>query len=575
MTQSADDLIAELVGPPPATAALPVATPSPELVRTGDGVNAMVGGAFEGASRFDESLATWWPSHASADQDILPVKENLDARVRDTIRNDAYVAGGAQLHKDNIVGSLYMLNAKPMSRILGAGFDDTWEEEFQEEVEAKFTLAGETPDAWLDREGKKTFTEMVRLAVGLYVQSGEVLAISDWETDEMRPFSTAIQFIDLARLSDPGVSTDPKVQTLLMNDRIRGGIEIDDAGRPVAYYIRNRHPTEWRNNQTDSWRRVVAKMRWGRPRVIHILEQERVAQHRGIAAITAALKELRITKRFRDIVLQNAVLNATFAATIESEMDTNAIFARLGGQTAKEWDSAVNNYVGSWMKSIGAYNSGAKGLQLNGVKIPHLPPGTKLNMQPAGSSGPLGSDFEASLLRYIAASLGVSYEQLSRDYTETNYSSARAAMNETWKFMISRKRVVADRFANTVYRLWLEEELNRGRIESMPRAARAASWLYADPYRVAAISQADWIGASRGQIDELKETQAAVLRLKYGLSTHEYEISRLGQDWRRNFRQKSREQRLAESLDITISDPGPDQMNAASGSPRESSTEDQ
>lgn len=570
-----DAAIADLLGAPSHPGDASAATPLPELVRTGGGVSAIVGDAFDGANRFDESLATWRPSYASADQDILPVKETLDARVRDTLRNDAYVAGGATLHKDNIVGSLYMLNAKPMTRILGAGFDESWEEQFQEEVESKFTLAGESTDAWLDRGGRLTFTDMVRLAIGIYVQSGEVLAISDWDNDTARPFSTAIQFIDLARLSNPGVSTDPKVQELLMQDRLRGGIEIDDAGKPIAYYIQNRHPTEWRTTQIDKWRRVVARMSWGRPRVIHILEQERVNQHRGVAAITAALKELRITKRFRDIVLQNAVLNATFAATIESELDTNAIFTRLGGQTAKEYDSAVNNYLGSWMSAIAAYNSGAKGLQLNGVKIPHLPPGTKLHMQPAGAGGPLGSDFEASLLRYIAASLGVSYEQLSKDYSETNYSSARAAMNETWKFMVSRKRAVADRFANTVYRLWLEEALNRGQIESMPRAARGAAWLYQDPYRIHAISHADWIGASRGQIDELKETQAAVLRLKYGLSTHEYEISRLGHDWRRTFRQKSREERLAESLDITIGDPGPDQMNAASGTPRESNTEDQ
>ena len=45
-----------------------------------------------------------------------------------------------------------------------------------------------------------------------------------------------------------------------------------------------------------------------------------------------------------------------------------------------------------------------------------------------GKGGPLGQEFEQSLLRYIAAALGVSYEQLSKDYSQTNYSSARAAM---------------------------------------------------------------------------------------------------------------------------------------------------
>jgi capsid protein len=53
---------------------------------------------------------------------------------------------------------------------------------------------------------------------------------------------------------------------------------------------------------------VPARKPWGRLQMIHILEQQRPDQTRGISEMVATLKELRITKRFRDIVLQNAVV---------------------------------------------------------------------------------------------------------------------------------------------------------------------------------------------------------------------------------------------------------------------------
>ena len=65
-----------------------------------------------------------------------------------------------------------------------------------------------------------------------------------------------------------------------------------------------------------------------------------------------------------------------------------------------------------------------------------------------------------------------------------------------------------------------------------------------------ALTSCDWIGASRGQIDELKETEAAVLRIEQGLSTREEEAAKLGKDWRRVYRQRAREKRMEQSLGL-------------------------
>jgi capsid protein len=143
---------------------------------------------------------------------------------------------------------------------------------------------------------------------------------------------------------------------------------------------------------------------------------------------------------------------------------------------------------------------------------------------------------------------------LSRDYTKTNYSSARAASASTQKSMNARKKFVADRMADDTFALWLEEEFDKGWIP-LPRGV-GKEFFYL-PFAKEALTQAQWIGAGRGQIDELKETQAAILRINGGLSTYEAEIAQLGGDYRRTFRQRAREEQLKTELNLTFSsDPG-------------------
>jgi lambda family phage portal protein len=272
------------------------------------------------------------------------------------------------------------------------------------------------------------------------------------------------------------------------------------------------------------------------------------------------------------VTLQNAVVNATYAASIESELPSEVVYQQLGGGGADKTAQQISSYANAYLSAIAEYISASNHMQIDGVKVPHLFPGTKLNLTPAGTPGGGGQEFETSLLRYIAASLKVSYEELSRDFSKTNYSSARAAMMQTWRFMQSQKKAVADRLANHIFRLWLEEAINGDLIESFP--ASEAGTLYTNGHlnmRFDALTRADWIGASRGQIDELKETQAAVLRIKYGLSTHEDELARLGKDWRKVYVQLEREKTEREERGIELQEDN--SVNAASGSPRESEDE--
>lgn len=513
--------------------------------------------SFDAGSRFSRELALWSPPMQSADLDIIPEKPLMDARVRDTLRNDALVQAGATIQKDHIVGELFMLNAKPNVKVLG--LDEVWAEEFQEEVEEKFTLYSESVKNYPDASRMQTLTGLTRLAVGIHTMAGEVLASVEWMRSGYRPYSTALQMIDLDRLSNPEGQMDSRF--------LRRGVALDNFGGPVGYWIRMSHPSDYTDVDNFTWKyvpatrgMVVGNPGWDRLQMIHIVDQWRPAQSRGIAMMVSALKEMKMTRKFRDVVLQNAVLNASYAASIESDLPTDVVIQQAGGVDP----SAITNYAAAYLGAIAQYTGSNRNFMIDGVKVPHFFPGTKMKLQNAGTPGGIGTNFEESLLRYISAALGVGYSELSKDYSKANYSNLRAELAQTDRRMRVQKKQVADRFATTFYRLWLEEALNKGDITSMPR--NAPNWY--DGLNADAYSSCDWIGASKGQIEQLKETQAAVLRVNNNLSTLEDELGALGKDWRKVLRQKAREKKMLQELGLYVEqDPTKNMMNAASGKP--------
>lgn len=499
-----------------------------------------MGGGVEGAQRNSREMMSWTPPIISPDMQINAVKEMADARGRDAVQNDGLTTGAMHTHRDSIVGAQYRLICTPDWKLLG--FDEAWADDFSEKVEAYFNLAADSPECWFDASGTMTFTDMIRLGIGGFVMTGEVLATAEWLKEQRnRPFNTAFQMVSPTRLSNPDGGMD--------THDMRRGVERDHFGKPLAFHIRSGYPGDfWPTGEIPMWKRVPATTPWGRRQVIHIKEAMQPDQTRGISDMVSVLKQMKMTKKFHDITLQNAVVNATYAAAIESELPSDMVFASMGaGQ------GGMADMLGQYMSALTEYVGSAQNIAIDGVKMPHLFPGTKLNMQPAGTPGGIGQPFEESLLRHIAAPLGMSYEQFSKDYTKTNYSSARASMAETWKFMQSRKKTVADRQATMKYVLWLEEQINRpDSFIPLPAGVTRAQFIriFYDPIMREALASCSWIGASRGQIDEVKETQAAIMRINAGLSSRQTETARLGEDYRRIYRQLAREAKLEKELGL-------------------------
>jgi lambda family phage portal protein len=515
------------------------------------------GGALEGADRTSRETQTWNPSRLSPDQiinglnGIFGNKTESDFRGRDIVTNDGYAQGVVDINRDSIVGTQYRLNSQPnfvvLQRYLSKSFDDVWAEEFQLALEESFNLMAESNACWFDASRSLTFTGLVRLAVAGFVYTGEVVAPAQWIRENDRPFNSAVQMVSPARLSNPLGEIDTAT--------LRNGVEKDARGKPIAYHIRDTYPTEFYQGQFPfSWTRVAAEKPWGRPMIAHIKDTIQPSQTRGISGLTAVLKQMRMTKRFQEIVLQNAVINASYAATIESELPSEVVAAAMGAHTSADPQAGYMSFVQTYLTGVQQYLSNAGAVTVDGAKIPHLFPGTKMTAKPLGTPGGVGTEFEVSLLRHVAAGLGVSYEEFANDFSKTNYSSGKSSMLKTQKHMAARKKFVADRFADYVFQLYAEEALNAGSLP-LPRNYDYRI-LYQNGYTNAVVKEAlfqcAWVGAGRGQIDELKETQAALLRIAGGLSTWEIEIARQGGDYRAVFRQRAREDKLAKQYDITF-----------------------
>lgn len=492
-------------------------------------VSASVGNAYDGADRMNMETARWNPPLLSADGEILGSKETLDARGREMVRNDPLISNAVDIYRNGVVGTKMVLNAKPNGKALG--FSDEVVEAFQEEAEALFEVYAYSERCFVDAAQRMNLTDIVRLGVGGSVFSGEFLGAFEWFPD--RPFRTALQIIDPDRLSNPDWAMD--------TDKLRGGVERDVYGGPVAYHIRTSHPGDYfgMSGESAKWKRVPVRKPWGRLMVLHVFEAMRADQTRGVAKMVAALRQMKMTSKFSDVALQNAVIQATIAATLESDLDPLEAYQLLG-DTANGFNPAfLSQFNDVYLNEALSFREAGQNAQMNGASIPYLPPKTKLNVRALGD-GSLGTAFETSLIRKIAAALGISHEELSKNLSEVSFAGIKAAMAQTFQQMQAVKRAVADKIASAIYRNWLEEVVERGLITSLPAFAKRSGWIH-EGFNLDALASCSWIGAARGTIDEYNEVRASKLRYEMGLTTMEYECARMGLDWRDVQKQRRRE----------------------------------
>lgn len=464
-------------------------------------------------------MIRWTPFPGSADADLLPELGTIVSRARDLARNHGVAEGALQTITDNVVGIGLRLCAQPDYRLLG--YDKAWAEEWSNQVEALWRTWAESVDC--DAARSLTFAGLTVQVFRSAWLNGEGLALPLWLPQPETRFATRLQAIEPDRLSNPNDRLD--------SARLRGGIEIDDFGAPRAYWIRKTHPGDWISGigvLAGEWERVPARTAWGRARVLHVHDKERAGQSRGKPSLSSVMRQFKVLGDFQNAELKAAVVNAMVAVITESALSQDALVDLLGGSS-----DALTQY----QEALSQRKQSS--IDFNAGLILPLGLGEKFSgFSPARPSNAY-EPFVTTVFRHIATGLNIPYELLMKDFSKTNYSSARAALLEAWRFFKGRREWLATYWARPVYELWLEEAVGQGLVEAPDFYANRAAWC-----------RCRWIGTGRGWVDPVKEAQAAQIRMDIGVSTLEAECAEQGLDWEEVLEQRATEQERMRALGL-------------------------
>lgn len=481
--------------------------------------------------QYEKDMLSWSPSLRSADAELLPDMDAMVARGHDLHRNNSFISGSIQLNKDNVIGSGLRLSSKPDYRLLG--LDAEWASEWSRDVEAKFRGFSEDPGCYIDAGRRNRLGDLLLLGYTQFLTSGEILGSAEWLPDRGSLFSTAMQMIDSARLSNPNNMMD--------SNQLRGGVGLDKHGAAHTYHFRSalQGDSRFAGSKTHEWNAVSRETKWGRQQVLHIFEQERPGQTRGKTGLASVIASGFKLGKFKDASLESAIINSMYAAVMRTNLDYARAAETLGADELEGYQTAIQDTAQAYY--------GDKAVKAGGAKVLRLMAGDEFDFTTPQHPGPNFSEFEGSFLREMAAGQNITYEQFSRDYTKTNYAGARAGLQDAFKFFMSRRERVGGRMASFIFELWLEEAIDKGVVKLPPGAP--------DFYAAkSAYCHARWIGPGKGTIDPLKEGKAKELNMDMGTLTFEDACAEDGKDWEENLDQIARERKRMEELGITRDD---------------------
>jgi lambda family phage portal protein len=471
---------------------------------------AMADSSFTGASKTKRSMKRWnFKGTQDPDEEIIPELEELRARSRDLYKNNPIASGAIKTALTNIIGSGLRLQARIDREFLNMMDDEA--DKWETNVERQFRFWAENNDA--DAGRRLNFYEIQELAFLSYLQSGDVFALLPLINRKGTISILKIQLVESDRVCNERHMPD--------NQNVAGGIEVGAYCEPIAYWILSKPISSY--NYKEEWTKISAfGSQSGRQNVIHLYRQERPAQRRGVPFLSPVIETLHMLGKYTDSELMGSLISSMFTVFVKTVNGNNDIL----GNAFSDLESTKDDTK----YELG--NGAIVGLGENEDVVFANP--ARPNVQ--------FDAFVQSLLRQVGMALEIPYELLIRHF-QSSYSASRAALLEAWKFFRVRRTWMASKFCQPIYEEFLIDAILNGRI-SAPG--------FFDSIEIRrAYTGAEWIGPSAGQIDPVKETKAADMRVASGYTTYAEETAALvGGDWERKIKQRAKEERQKESLGL-------------------------
>lgn len=463
-----------------------------------------VAGSYHGGKMDRSATRNWRPGAGSANADTTLDRTDLRARSRDLARNNPTACAAINANVTNVIGTGLSMRPRIDSKTLG--ITDEEAEIYEDQIEREWQLCALTQD--IDAAKTLDFYGLQEQAFRAMLESGDVFPLlPSIQRRGGNPYTLAVQLVEADRVSNPNWGAD--------SDNMVGGVEFDTYGAPKQYHISNKHPGDLRRSGME-WKAYPAfGAKTGRRNVLHLFEQLRPGQARGIPFLSPVIEPLRQLGVYSDAELQAAVISGAFSVFIKMDPDA---FHDLFNEDAK---SAVIDSASKW---DGNLSSG---------KAVNLLPGEEISSANPGRPNSEFDPFVSAIFKQIGMALELPAEVLTMAFA-SSYSAARASLLIAWRVFYKRRSFMATRFCQPIYEEFLAEAVALGRI-NLPG-------FFADPIVRQAWSCAEWAGDGPGSIDPQKEVGAAKERVQLGISTLDREsIAFDGIDWETKHRQQVKE----------------------------------
>lgn len=440
------------------------------------GANAVapyVGPPHHGAST-GRRLSGWLPEGTDGTSQTIRSGDMLRRRCRDLVLNTNWARAAQREFQIGMVGT----GIKP------------WWPELEQSVRIELNKAWNNWTKECDPSGQMNFYGLQSLAANAWFSDGECFVrFRNRRPGSMEAVPLQLQMLE-ADLLDYSKNED-----LGRRKRIKAGIEVDYEGRRYAYHFFDYHPGDVTGGfwLTANYVRVPSKD------VIHFYEPVRSTDMRGIPVLSYAM-----------IALQD------LDVYVKNEGVRKAIAASLTGIVEQDWQLAPNTPA---VDQSGMVEPHVSNEGIDPGTMTTLRPGEKMTFPELPDSG----DFEPYVrtqLRSASAALAGTYEGLTGDMSQVNFSSIRAGMIRYAKQLAAlQQNIFVHQFCQPVMKRWLDMAFVSGLVE-MPGYAE-------NPEMYQTVR---WIPAGFDYVDPEKQAKAADLMIKSGISSRTEIILERGGD---------------------------------------------
>ena len=230
-------------------------------------------------------FADFLASNTSADAELNNSLTVLRNRSRDLARNNEYAKRFLSMIKTNVVGEkgfTLQVRARNIDGSLDAAGNRLVEQGF-----ARWAKLG-NPEV----SGRMSWLDCQRYVAEALARDGEVFAKKVRNNRYQDGFS--LQFLEPEMV-------DPEKNGRAQNgNEIRMGVELDQYHRPVAYYVKTRHPNDMAISTAQNSAKLV---RVDASEMIHIFMQQRQYQTRGEPFMAPAIASLKMLGGYREAEL--------------------------------------------------------------------------------------------------------------------------------------------------------------------------------------------------------------------------------------------------------------------------------